>query len=155
MKIRIDIDDALQEDEIIIRCRRFDDNIQKIHSFVSGVSTVQPKLSFFKDDVEYYLPLTDFLFFETENAEIHAHTANEVYRVKQRLYELEDILPNEFIRASKSTILNVSHVFSVTKNLTASSLVKFHKSHKQVYVSRMYFKTLRQRLDERRRNHET
>ena len=40
------------------------------------------------------------------------------------------LLPINFIRVSKSTILNVDHIFSIEKNLTASSIVQFNKTHK-------------------------
>jgi len=66
------------------------------------------------------------------------------------LYELEEMLPNNFVRVSKSTILNVNQIYSINRNLTSSSLVQFYKSYKQVYVSRNYNKILKQRLEERR-----
>ena len=154
MKIRIEFEEELKEDEIVIRCREMNDAIKRIHKFIADVSSKTAKLTFFKDNSEYYLPLDDILFFETSDNGICSHTIDEVYRVKIRLYELEELLPYNFIRVSKSTILNINHIFSINRNLTASSLVEFYKSHKQVYVSRLYFKALRQRLDERR-NHET
>lgn len=70
--------------------------------------------------------------------------------IKYRLYELEEILPKYFVRVSKSTILNVNQVYSIDKNITSSSIIKFSKSYKQVYVSRNYYKILKQRLEERR-----
>ena len=90
------------------------------------------------------------LFFETEDNQVFAHTKKDVYQTKYRLYELEELLPGSFIRVSKSTILNVSHVLSIKKNLTASSEVWFEGTHKQVYVSRNYYKQLKQRLEEKR-----
>lgn len=150
MKIKIDIDGTLEEDEIIIKCRRLEKNIQKIHEYVQDVLSAEAPIVFYDDEKEYYLNLEDILFFETEQNVVYAHTAEAVYKVKQRLYELEEILPGKFIRVSKSTILNVNMILSVTKNITSSSLVTFYKSHKQVYVSRLYFNDLRKRLSERR-----
>lgn len=140
VKIQIEVDNNLTEDEIVIKCRQLGGNIQKIHEYITSISASAPKLAFSKDDVEYFLPLSDILFFETADGSVHAHTVDQSYQVKQRLYELEALLPYEFVRGSKSTILNVSHIFSISRNLTSSSLVQFHKSYKQVYVSRMYFK---------------
>lgn len=155
MKIRIDVDESLTQDEVIIRCGHIDKTIQKICQVINDISAAANKLAFYKNNIEYHIPVSDILFFETGDSGVYAHTANSAYEAKQRLYELEDTLPNNFVRISKSAILNIHHVFSIDRNLTASSLVQFHNSHKQVYVSRMYFKTLRIRMTERRFSDET
>ena len=68
-----------------------------------------------------------------------------------KLYQLEELLPNAFLRISKSAIVNLNQVYSITRNLTASSLVEFMHSHKRVYVSRNYYKMLVERLAEKRK----
>ena len=149
MKIRIELVNDLAEDEVLIRCGRVDDTIQKIHQYILDQSSLGSKITFYKQNQEFYFPLDDILFFETEGEHIYAHTASDAYLIKYRLYELEQILPRSFVRAAKSTIVNIMQVYSITRNLTASSLVQFINSHKQVYVSRYYYQQLRQRLNER------
>lgn len=147
MIIRIEVVGDLPEDEVTIRCGRVDDTIQKIHAFILEQTQSAQKITFYKQNQEFYFPLEDILFFETEGEHIFAHTSSDAYRIKFRLYELEEMLPKDFTRASKSTIVNIRQVYSITRNLTASSLVKFVGSHKQVYVSRYYYNELRQRLN--------
>lgn len=149
MKIRIEVVENLAEDEVLIRCGRVDDTIQKIHQYILEQSSSNSKFTFYKQNQEYYFPLDNVFFFETDGEYVYAHTADDAYRIKYRLYELETILPRNFVRASKSTIINSTQVFSISRNLTASSLVKFINSHKQVYVSRRYYQDLRQRINER------
>jgi len=108
------------------------------------------KLVFYKDATEYYLELDEILFFETDESGISAHTRKDVYQTKYKLYELEDLLPGFFMRVSKSTILNTRHIYSINRNLTASSVVAFAGTHKQVYVSRYYYKPLISKLEEKR-----
>ncbi|MBP5265805.1 MAG: LytTR family transcriptional regulator [Lachnospiraceae bacterium] len=55
-----------------------------------------------------------------------------------------------FLRVAKSTILNVHHVRSILKNITGASEVEFDNSPKRVYVSRSYYKALKDRLEHRR-----
>ncbi len=150
MKVRIEIDDSVTEDEVVIRCRSFDSNAARIQQAVTEI-TQQADLSFFKDNTEYYMPVDRILFFETSPTGIDAHTADDVFTIKKKLYELEEMLPRCFMRVSKSAILNLNMVYSVEKNLTASSLVRFMGTPKVVYVSRIYYKAMKQRLDERRR----
>lgn len=153
MKVRIEIDRTIDEDELIIRCGELNGNIRKIQQYVLDMSK-QSNISFYKDNVEYFLRLGSVLFFETSDKGVNAHTADNVFQTKQKLYELEEILPSDFVRVSKSTILNITHIFSIQKSITSASTVEFNNTHKQVYVSRSYYKLLKQRLDERR-NYET
>lgn len=149
MKVRIEVNRNLMEDEVIIRCKSLNSEIQKIERSIQDVARI-PTIRFYQKDIEYYIFLDDILFFETDGSMMMAHTKDDVYQVKYRLYELEEILPSYFLRVAKSTILNIHHIYSISKNITASSVVEFNKSHKQVYVSRMYYKILEQRLAERR-----
>lgn len=154
MKVRMEVSDGLEEDEVIIRCSRADESVRKLYQLILEQSKIGPKITFYKQNQEYYFPLEDVLFFETEGEHIYAHTADDAYLIKYRLYELEQMLPHSFIRAAKSTIVNVRQIYSITRDLTSSSLVQFADSHKQVYVSRYYYRELRQRLQERG-THET
>lgn len=149
MKVRIELVEDLAEDEVLIRCGRVDDTIQKIHQYILEQSLTGSKITFYKDNQEFYFPLDDVLFFETEGEHIYAHTAKDAYRIKYRLYELEQMLPRNFVRAAKSTIVNTTQIYSIKRNLSASSLVQFQNSHKQIYVSRYYYSELRQRINER------
>ena len=150
MKIRIEIDENLIEDEVVIHCAGITDEVTKVQKAVSEVVNATQKLVFYKDATEYYLELDEILFFETDENGISAHTRKEVYQTKYKLYELEDLLPGFFMRVSKSTILNTRHIYSINRNLTASSVVAFNGTHKQVYVSRYYYKPLISKLEEKR-----
>lgn len=150
MKIRIELDEKLKEDEVLIRTSRLTDEIAEIQkTIVQTVNNFQ-KFTFYKGTTEYFLELRDILFFETDEEGICAHTVDDIYQTKYKLYEWEDMLPGFFMRVSKSTILNTDRVYSLTRNLTASSLVTFAGSHKQVYVSRNYYKALVNKIKEKR-----
>lgn len=148
MKIKIDIDDNMSEDEIIIKCSDINDDIRQIKNYITSLNSRNLKFTFYKGDTEYFLFLNNILFFETTGNCICAHTKEDVFETKYRLYELENILPSNFLRISKSTIININHVYSIEKNITSSSVVKFNESYKQVFVSRMYFKILKRRMEE-------
>jgi DNA-binding LytR/AlgR family response regulator len=152
MKVRIEIDEQLSEDEIIIRCKSLNEKTQNLYDTLMGKAKETQHLILYKGNVDYYLSLDNILFFETTNNGISAHTVDQVFETTYRLYELEDMLPGNFMRVSKSTILNLSHIYSISRNLTASSEVQFMNTHKQVYVSRHYYKSLICRLEEKRKS---
>ena len=147
MKLRIEISDGLSESEVIIRCGRMDDNVQKIQTYIRNLSAT--RLIFYKGQDEFYLPLEEILFFETEGEQVYAHTTNDAYRVKHRLYELEETLPRTFARASKGTIVNTSRIYAINRNLASSSQIRFAGTHKQVYASRHYYMALKEKMKER------
>ncbi|MBO5524990.1 MAG: LytTR family transcriptional regulator, partial [Roseburia sp.] len=111
MKIKIEIEEALAEEEVIIRCRGLTEEVAAIQKAVSEVSSAAQRFVFYKGNTEYYLTLDEILFFETDDSGISAHTKTEAYRTKYKLYELEDILPGFFMRVSKSTILHTNHIY--------------------------------------------
>jgi len=105
-------------------------------------------LTFYKDRSEYFLDLGTLLFFETDGKRICGHTRNEAYEVKQKLYELEELLPIAFCRISKSTIVNAKQIYSLEKSFSGTSSVQFSETHKKVHVSRHYYQLLKEKLSE-------
>ncbi|HBA62247.1 MAG TPA: LytTR family transcriptional regulator [Lachnospiraceae bacterium] len=150
MKIRIEIDSGIAEEEIIIRSRVLDERVRSIQEVIQEAAERNKKMVFYKGETTYYLPLAEILFFETDGNAIHAHTAKDVYQIRYRLYELEELLPGFFMRVSKSTILNTKMIYAMTRSVSASCVVQFQNTHKQVYVSRYYYKPLKNRLEETR-----
>ncbi|HJA94068.1 MAG TPA: LytTR family transcriptional regulator [Candidatus Eisenbergiella merdipullorum] len=151
MKVKIEIEPSLAEDEVIIRCRRVDEAILKLQQDISETEPEKNCIALQDMGTSYFVPLDEILFFETEGKHVQAHTASRLYLTEHKLYELEDCLPGSFMRISKSTIVNLEHIYSITKNLAASSAVAFYGTPKKVYVSRNYYKALIERLGEKRR----
>ena len=147
MKIKIEIDESAAEDEVIIRCRGLTKQVAAVQRAVRDVTNASEKILLYKGNTEYYVTLSKILFFETDENGISAHTRDEMYQTRYKLYELEDMLPGVFMRVSKSTILNTDQIYSIDRNLTASSVVAFLNTHKMVYVSRYYYKPLTQKLE--------
>lgn len=150
MKIKVEIDKSLAEEELVIRCPYLSPAVQSLRRAVQEAVQGKERLVFYKGQTEYYLSPAEVLFFETDGKTLCAHTAREAYRVHYKLYELEELLPRYFLRVSKSAILNTRLVYSIDRDLTAPSTVRFAGSCKQVCVSRRYFKLLRDKLEEKR-----
>lgn len=53
------------------------------------------------------------------------------------------------MRVSKSTILNLDQIYALTKSIS-NCQIQFHHSYKTVYVSRRYYRELKDKLNERR-----
>lgn len=147
MKIRIEIDGSIEEEEVVIRCSELTDEIASLQKMLSGAVSRDRKLEFYQGDKVFYLPISSILFFETADTGVQAHTADDTYNVHYKLYELEEMLPGYFTRISKSSILNIRKIYSITRNISSSSEVEFQGSYKKVYVSRYYYKLLKDILE--------
>lgn len=150
MKINIEIDPNCSDYEVTIKCNQSDDTVARLQRLLSEQVTHGAQMRFYRGGTEYYLPLSKVLFFETSAGELLAHTASDSFEVRYKLCELVELLPSCFMRISKSAILNTRKVYAITKNITAASLVEFAGTQKVVYVSRHYYKALKDRLSPER-----
>ena len=150
MRVKIEIETGLEEAEVIIRCGQLDDSVVNLQNYIAQISGGERNLCLTRGDTEYYVPVKEIYFFETEGKVIQAHTAGNIFETPYKLYELEEQLPGGFMRISKSTIVNLDYIYSITRNLTASSVVEFAGSNKKALVSRSYYKALTERLRGRR-----
>lgn len=148
MKITVDIDKNCIENEVLIRCSEMNEEIIYLQKLISSGNNTRMEIELYKNNVEFYEKIENILFFETEDDVVKAHTRKDIFTTKSRLYELEQILPFYFCRISKSAIVNVKEIYSITKNITASSKIEFRDTHKDIYVSRGYFKPLKSKIDE-------
>ena len=148
MKVRIELDPQMDEPEMIIRAPRLTEDLAQLQQMI--LDRKMATLTFYKDRSEYFVNVSEILFFETDGEKIYGHTREDAYEVRQKLYELEEILPITFCRISKSTIVNAKQIYSIEKSFSGTSTVNFYQTHKQVHVSRHYYQLLKERLKEMR-----
>ena len=148
MKVRIELDPQMDEPEMIIRAPRLTEDVARLQQLI--LEQKMTPLTFYKDRSEYFVDVSEILFFETDGQKIYGHTKEEAYEVRQKLYELEEILPIAFCRISKSTIVNTKQIYAIEKSFSGTSTVNFYQTHKQVHVSRHYYQLLKERLKEMR-----
>lgn len=151
MKIQFIRDESQSLDEITIRYSHDSEIIEKLKAYVQEINKEYSKIELYQKDTQYFVEVDKILFFETEDSRIMAHTKDDMYLSKYKLYELEELLPEQFIRVSKSTIVNAKHVYSIDKNMTSSSCIKFAGTHKYIYVSRRYYKDFKNKVKEMRK----
>lgn len=150
MRVKIEIDTGLEEPEVVIRCAGLDDAIVNLQNLITKQGGGKRCMQLYRGETAYYVPVENIYFFETEGKVIHAHTAGDIFETSFKLYELEEQLPAGFMRISKSTIANLDYVYSITRNLTASSVIEFSGSSKKTLVSRNFYKAVVERLASRR-----
>ena len=146
MRLRIEPCDG--EEEVVIYCHSETHQVQRIAHTVERLLAEDGELVLTFGETEFYVPKKEILFFETSGGKLTAHTVQKMYYVGSTLQALEQSLPHVFVRASKSCIVNASWVCALSKNITGMGEVLFKRSDKKVFVSRGYYRTLKQKIYE-------
>lgn len=143
MKITI-VDPAPGEaDEIIIKCRQLDEGTIKLLKHFKQGST---SLNVYRDGIIHRLNPETVYYFESVDQKVFAYCEQEVYEIKSKLYELEEELPaRNFLRAAKSTILNLNKIASLAPAF-GGRFEALLKNGERVIISRQYVSCLKEKL---------
>lgn len=143
MKVTIvDIGEG-EEEEIILKCRSLDDNMVKL---INRLKQGGSKLTAYKDGGMFFIDSGEVFYFESVDQKVFAYCKSEVYLVKSKLYELMDELPGWiFVRVSKSVILNVNQIKSLTPAF-GGRYEALLKNGEKVIISRQYVGLLKEQL---------
>ncbi|MCX7708705.1 MAG: LytTR family transcriptional regulator [Clostridia bacterium] len=93
------------------------------------------------------IPLNQVYFYEGRGNNVFCITSEGEYRVKEKLYELEEKLPqHRFIRVSKSFIVNITNVKEIIPWFGRRLILRFNDQKKEIEVSKNYVKSFKEFL---------
>ncbi|MDD6038641.1 MAG: LytTR family DNA-binding domain-containing protein [bacterium] len=143
MKITIEDKPVDCEDEIIIRCDAVDESLMQL---INSLKRGKNKLNVYLDGAIHLVDPEEIYYFETVDQRVFAYAKEAVYETKCRLYELEEQLPKQdFFRASKSTILNLDKIKSLSPAFGGRFEVKLTNGER-LLISRQYVSALKEKL---------
>ena len=94
----------------------------------------------------YLLDKKEIFRFYTEDQKTFVRCAQQTYRVKLRLYVLEEMLSGgSFVRISNSEIVNFSHVKNLDTSISGTISLRMTNGDK-TYVSRRYVSKIKKYL---------
>lgn len=143
--LKISIEEINKElaEEIIIRCHEVDDEISEI---VSKLKTEDLLLLGYQNDKVHRIKLSDIYYFEAVDGKVFIYCNDNVFEVKQKLYELEELCKEKnCFRASKSTILNIAKISSVYPTISGRFEAVLDNGERAV-ISRQYVPVLKNML---------
>lgn len=143
MKFKLIIDKE-KDEEIVATVKMRSPLIDEIETLISKHTDRIP--GYTEDDIKM-LSITEIECITVLDGKTYAiDSKNRQYRLKQRLYELEAILPPSFIRINKSTLANEDALdrFCVTY---AGSVDAVFKCGYTEYVSRRCFAQIKRRFE--------
>ena len=87
----------------------------------------------------YRISTDEILYFEAVGEKVFAYTEQEIYEIKNRLYQIEEkVNAYDFTRASKSMLVNTDRISSIWGSRGKIMM----DNGEAVIASRMYYKPL-------------
>ena len=141
MKLRIVIDPN-RDEEIIIYAHEKSPLVCEVEELVKNYSV---DLIGYTENETVKLNLNDVYCFFTEDNKVYALTENEKYRLKSRLYQIEESLSDNFVKINQSCKANIKKIDKY-KATGGGSLTVIFKNGYVDFVSRRNLKNVKERL---------
>ena len=141
MKCELHIDKNLDE-KVLIYAHEQNKAVEEIKSFVENQDI---ELIGYKDGEIEKLNPNKVNCFIIENSKIYAITDDDKYHVKLRLYNLEEMLGESFIKINQSCIANIRKIKKFDSSISGTLSVILKNGYID-YVSRRNIKSIKERL---------
>lgn len=143
MKFTLIIDSS-KEEEVVATVHEYSTLTQQIEALILQY-TGMDRITAYADEEIKILLFEEIECITVFNGKTFAVDAkNKKYRLKQRLYELEQQLPSYFIRINKSTLANENRIERYTATFSGSVDAVFRCGYRE-YVSRRCFSAIKRR----------
>lgn len=143
MKVELSIEPSLTEAAVVIRAPA---RTAEVEELLARLSADDGVLLGFREETAVPLTQETILRFYGEDKEVRAQTLDGTYTVRQRLYELEELLDRRrFVRISHSEIVNLKQVTALDLRLTGTIRMTL-TGGTCCYVSRRYVKRIKEVL---------
>lgn len=152
MEVNLRINEELEKNEIVVEIQYSSKNKYFQH-FVDYIKNYEldyrNKVIVLSDNYELVeVEYKDIIMFYSDKKYNYCKLKDKSYRVKSKLYELEEINA-DFIRISKNCIVNIKHVEMFDISKTGKIVVRLDDFTEQV-VSRRKTKDIMKYLEDRR-----
>ena len=141
MKCTIIVDEN-REEEIVIYTHKKTSLISEIEELILTKSL---ELLGYSENSIVKLSQHDVYCFVVENNKVFAITEKEKFQLKQRLYVIEEMLDENFIKINQSCIVNIKKIEKFDVSFSGTLLVILKNGYKE-YVSRRQLKFVKERL---------
>ena len=139
MKYELILDEN-EEESIVIRAHHRNEMIIQIENIIKN-----NKLLGYGNGEIVPLSLSDVYVFYTSNGKVFASMGKEVYELKERIYNIEGIVDDSFVKINQGCIVNVNRILKFDSSITGCIKVILKNGFSD-YISRRELKNVKRRL---------
>jgi len=127
IKVRTNISDEYQDIEVCINAPSINQEVKMLENkLLSITSKAIKQIIAMQDNDIFIINVSDIILFFSEEKNNFCKTKDGIYRIKEKLYYLEEMLsPKDFIRISNSAIININYVKCFNTSIIGKIIVKF------------------------------
>lgn len=145
MKVRFNRINHEEEEYAELHIHEVDGSISRLAGYLQQELFRSVTIVCQQEETICHISSSEIYLIETVKEKQMIHTEQEIYETKKRLYELERILPPNFVRISKSVIINTEKAKIYTPMLSGLMKVSMVNSQ-EAYISRKYLREVRDRI---------
>lgn len=144
MKIKLEISEKYLSPEIHICSDKDNTETRQIYKMVSDA--FEKNITAYEENESYIIKCNDIVRIFSQNKNVYLMTESKQYRLKERLYEMENILDKDrFVRISNSEIVNVKKIERMDTSFTGT-IKMYLKGDMETFVSRRYVSRIKSAL---------
>ena len=145
MKVNLFVSKDIEEPHADIHTNELTDNITKALSILESDDS-NDMLAVKKGSDIALLEFGDVFMLRVEDKQVKVYTENNQYLVKKPLYQVEETLSSDFVRISKTTIVNLRKIERVAPSLKGMMFIQLKNGLKD-NISRKYLPDFKNALD--------
>lgn len=142
MKVKFNIDENFPEEKAEFWLKKMTDKISRI---AQELNAQQDFLWGYREGDAFPIKWTEIYLIEVVNDKTLIYTKDEKYFYKGRLYQVQKLLPYDFITASRSAVINYQKLDHL-KILDNGNIDAVMQNQINVQISRRRIKELKERL---------
>lgn len=142
MRVEIKSVNSYEEEQAVISAVKITEDLQSAIDILDSNCHVIPVIS---NDETVMLRTEKIYYVESVDKRTYIYTKDNCYETKYRLYELEQLLNQYFLRSAKAMIVNIRKIKSVKSEINGRMTAQL-LNDEQVIIARNYVKDLKERL---------
>ena len=145
MKVNLFVSRDIEEPHADIHTNELTGNVSKAISLLESDES-SDMIAVKKGSDIALLELGEIYMFRVEDKQVNVYTRDNSYVIKKPLYQVEESLNGDFVRISKTTIVNLKKIKRVTPSLRGMMFIELKNGLKD-NISRKYLPDFKQALD--------
>ena len=143
MKVNVVVEPDLEEEYVEIHVKGITDEITRLSELIQNKSQAITGMDEYERIV--VIEKTNIVALHAEKKWCRIYTDTSNYSCRKRLYEVENMLGTDFMKISKSIIVNLRKIESVEAVFNGMLLLRMKNGSKE-YVSRTYLPQMKEYL---------
>lgn len=145
MKVNLFVSKDIEEPYADIHTNELTDNVTKAMSILESEES-NDMLAVRKGSDIALLEFSDVYMLRVEDKQVKVYTKTNEYLIRKPLYQVEDSLNGDFVRISKTTIVNLKKIERVAPSLKGMMFIQLKNGLKD-NISRKYLPEFKKALD--------